>query len=524
VTEVCALIDGSTREPLSNPVLRALGEGRSITLSDQTTLLSKAGKEFAISDSTAPIRSRDGDIIGTVLVFRDVTEERSRATQLAWEAAHDPLTQLRNRTSFVREVTKALPKKQHPHPHHVMCYLDLDHFKVVNDTCGHAAGDELLQQVAELWRAQIRASDVLARIGGDEFGLLLYNCDLDRATRIAQDFCDTIRAFRFTYNGKVFKIGVSIGIVPIGHASSTVESIFGRADTACYQAKQKGRNRIQVYQDRQIHSLSQSSGNQLRSRINTALETNLFCLHQQSITPTKPYLQQTEFCEVLLRLDEHKLDQQRLDNVSREGLMPPMGFLPSAERYHLMPKIDRWVVNAVLWHISHHASQDSITYSINLSAASLEDADFIEFLQEQLQQSNIQPEVLCFEIEESVAIDNLQQTIRFTNAIKQIGCQIAIDDFGSGLSSLTYLQHLSVDYLKIDGDFVKEIANDPLIFAMLTAIQQVSQFMNIKTIAKSVENLSILNQVQAIGIDYVQGYHNSRPEPLRQVEPAIALP
>ncbi|MGD1866944.1 MAG: EAL domain-containing protein [Phormidesmis sp.] len=520
ITDVCHLINGDTREALRNPALQAIEEGQSITLSDQTTILSKAGKEFAISDSAAPIRSSDGDIIGTVLVFRDVTEERSRVTELAWKATHDPLTHLRNRTSFVASLSEALKKQQHPQPHHVMCYLDLDNFKVVNDTCGHVAGDQLLKQIADLWRSRIRASDVLARLGGDEFGLWLYNCDNERATLIAQDFCDSIQSFRFTYNGKVFKVGVSIGVVPIdphSKATDSVQAIFGLADNACYQAKQQGRNRIQLHQHNNPCLATESSGSQLRSRLNTALETNLFCLHQQPISPTKPHLQQTEFCEVLLRLDEQKPSESK---TGKQGtrLMPPMGFLPSAERYHLMPKIDRWVVDTVLWHIAQRPCQESLTFSINLSAASLADSSFPQFLQQRLSCYDIRPHVLCFEISEKVAIANLQQTIHFTRELKQLGCQIALDDFGSGLSSLTYLKKIPVDYLKLDGDFVREVANDPLIYAMLQAINQVSQFMGIKTIAKSVENIAILQEIRSIGIDYIQGYHNSKPQPLSPVE------
>ncbi|MEM9152235.1 MAG: EAL domain-containing protein [Cyanobacteria bacterium P01_F01_bin.3] len=524
ITEVCQLIDGITRIPLANPALQAIEEGRPITLSQQTTLLSQSGREFAISDSAAPIRSNDGDIIGTVLVFHDVSEERSRVSALAWQASHDPLTKLRNRTSFVTALSEVIEKQQQPKPHHVVCYLDLDNFKVVNDTCGHVAGDLLLQQVADLWSSRIRTSDVLARLGGDEFGLLLYNCDVHRATVIAQGFCNSIQSFRFTYNGRVFKIGVSIGVVPIDpHDKETesIQAILGLADNACYQAKQLGRNRIQLY--RQEHPLptAASEGNRLRSRLTEALETDSFCLYQQPITSTNPRLQQHTFCEVLLRLDKKTTDSNQSNNTKSKStqLMPPTAFLPSAERYHLMPRIDRWVIEAVLWHIANHSCQAQSIFSINLSAASLEDNSFLTFLQQQLSRYPVRPERLCFEISEKTAIANLQQTIRFTTALKQMGCQIALDDFGSGLSALTYLQKIPVDYLKLDGDFIREIANDPLIYTMLKATNQVSQFMGIKTIAKSVENIAILHKIRSIGIDYIQGYHNSKPQPLLCLEP-----
>ncbi|MEM6868841.1 MAG: GGDEF domain-containing phosphodiesterase, partial [Cyanobacteria bacterium P01_C01_bin.121] len=303
--------------------------------------------------------------------------------------------------------------------------------------------------------------------------------------------------------------------------TESIQAILGLADNACYQAKQLGRNRIQLY--RQEHPLptAASEGNRLRSRLTAALETDSFCLYQQPITSTNPRLQQHTFCEVLLRLDKKTTDSNQSNNTKSKStqLMPPTAFLPSAERYHLMPRIDRWVIEAVLWHIANHSCQAQSIFSINLSAASLEDNSFLTFLQQQLSRYPVRPERLCFEISEKAAIANLQQTIRFTTALKQMGCQIALDDFGSGLSALTYLQKIPVDYLKLDGDFIREIANDPLIYTMLKATNQVSQFMGIKTIAKSVENIAILHKIRSIGIDYIQGYHNSKPQPLLCLEP-----
>lgn len=284
IGQVCHLVDGSTKESLENPAIQAIEEGKAISLSNHPTLISKTGEEFAIGDSAAPIRSSEGDIIGTVLVFHDVTEERGRAKQLAWQAAHDPLTSLFNRQKFIHYLDEAIQETREKNTHHVLCYMDLDHFKAVNDTCGHAAGDDLLRQVADLWRSKIRASDNLARLGGDEFGLLLYDCNLDRAIEITHEFCQSIQSFRFSYEDKIFNIGVSIGIAPVTSSSVSTEQVLQLADSACYSAKNKGRNRVQVYYQDDQEAAQQSADSQWFSRITHALDNNLFVLYEQAIS------------------------------------------------------------------------------------------------------------------------------------------------------------------------------------------------------------------------------------------------
>ncbi|MEL6471655.1 MAG: EAL domain-containing protein [Cyanobacteria bacterium J06623_4] len=501
ILEVCRLIDGTTRKPLSNPSSRAIQEGGTISLSQSSTLISKTGQEFAVSDSASPIRSRNGDIVGTVIVMRDVTEERNRAQRLAWQAAHDPLTHLSNRASFIQSLTNVTHHGKTPQTKHVLCYLDLDHFKTVNDTCGHEAGDQLLKQVADLWRQQIRSSDVLARLGGDEFGLLLYNCDLKRASRIAEDFCNTIQAFRFHFGDKVFNIGVSIGLVAISPEIANIQELLSLADSACYTAKMKGRNRVHVHQTKEQCSLMISHNSQWRTRLTLALETDLFCLHRQAIAAANHTIPEKQHSEVLLRLRDDSSGQ----------LMAPMGFIPTAERFQLMEQIDRWVLKHALWQLTQ-APNDSL-YSINLSAASLNDSSFPYFLKQQLAHYGIQPSRLCFEIKEVVVIANLNRAAIFTRELHQLGCQIALDNFGSGLSALSYLKNLSVDYLKIDGHFIKEAPLDPVTYAMLKAIQQMSRAMQLQTIAKSVESKDVLETVRVLGIDYVQGYEVSQPQP-----------
>lgn len=505
VSQVCNLIDGNTRKPLHNPAIKAIQEGQSVTLSSHPTLISKSGEEFAIGDSAAPIRATNGDIIGTVMVFHDVTEERGRAKQLAWQATHDPLTHLFNRQRFLQSVDSAIEEAKLGQVHHVLCCMDLDHFKAVNDTCGHAAGDELLIQISNLWRNQIRSSDSLARLGGDEFGLLLYGCDMDRAITIAEGFCNSIRTFRFHYQGHTFRLGVSVGVVPISGQTTDTQEVLKLADSACYSAKNKGRNRVQVYYPNDDDIAQQSSDSQWFSRITEALDKDQFCLYQQIITKAVTQADDMPFCEILLRLKQ---------NDSSE-VMLPMSFIPPAERYNLMPKIDRWVIEHFLTYLAEHPSPIKMLYTINLSGSSINDDDFVDFLKEQLEKHPIDPTQICFEITETVAISNLQKAADFILDIKQLGCKFALDDFGSGMSSFTYLKNLPVDYLKIDGNFVREAPTDNVICAMLTAINQVGHVMGLETIAEYVEDDDILAKVQDIGIDYAQGYGISYPKPLQ---------
>ncbi len=507
IAEVCQLVDGSTKQQLSNPAIRAIHEGKATSLSNHPTLISKTGEEFAIGDSAAPIRSSTGDIIGTVLVFHDVTEERGRAKQLAWQAAHDPLTRLFNRQKFIQSIDGVILEAQTRQTHHVLCCMDLDHFKAVNDTCGHAAGDQLLKQVADLWRSKIRASDSLARLGGDEFGLLLYDCDLDRAIAIANNFCQSIQEFRFAYEDKLFSIGVSIGLVPVTTHSINTKQVMQLADSACYSAKHKGRNRVQVYYQNDEEAAQQSNDSQWFSRITHALDNDLFVLYEQAIAATHTSSTDVELCEILLRLPT---DCSLVDGI--ENTIMPMAFLPTAERYDLMPKIDRWVVTACLAHISKQPKPLKKLYSINLSGSSLNDESFIDFLKQALQEHPGQAKSLCFEITETVAISNLQKIASFILELKKLGCYFALDDFGSGMSSFTYLKHLPVDFLKIDGNFVKEAPVDKIVCAMLEAINQVGHVMGLKTIAEYVENQTILKKVRELGIDYVQGYEIQRPQ------------
>lgn len=502
ISEVCKIVDSNTRQLLQNPALQAIKEKKSISLSNYPTLISKTGQEFAIGDSAAPIRSTTGDVLGTVLVFHDVTEERGRAKQLAWQAAHDPLTKLFNRKTFMGTVDDAINQLSTSGAQHILCYLDLDHFKAVNDTCGHAAGDQLLRQIADLWRGQIRQTDILARLGGDEFGLLLYNCQLTRAIQIADEFCRNIQSFRFLYDGKVFSIGVSIGIVPMTSRYTNGEHVMQLADAACYTAKNKGRNRLQVYHpdDDSIHQ--QTKEVQWFSRVTEALDENQFQLYYQTIEAVVAGSMDNRLCEILLRLPNPRTGK----------ISPPMAFLPTAERYNLMPRIDRWVVDRFLTYLASHQPSPKTIYSVNLSGSSINDESFIVFLEERLKQYPINPQILCFEITETLAIANLQKAADLILNLKKLGCHFALDDFGSGMSSFSYLKYLPVDYLKIDGNFVKEAPTDEVLCAMLQSINHIGHIMGLKTIAEYVENTAVLEKVRSLGIDYAQGYAISYPK------------
>lgn len=504
ISDVCNIVDSNTGKPLQNPALQAIKEKKAISLSNHPTLISKTGQEFAIGDSAAPIRSTSGEVLGTVLVFHDVTEERGRAQQLAWQACHDSLTELFNRKKFINAVDSAIDKLFDTNSQHMLCYMDLDHFKAVNDTCGHAAGDRLLRQVADLWRRQVRQTDVLARLGGDEFGLLLYDCKLARATQIAEAFCNSIQGFRFPYDGKVFSLGVSVGIVPISSHNTNSEQVMQLADAACYAAKNKGRNRVQVYHPDDDGINRQTEDVKWFSRVTEALDENQFQLYYQTIESAIPDADDIRLCEILLRLP----------NLCTGEIALPMAFLPTAERYDLMPRIDRWVVKRFFTYLASHTPTPKTIYSVNLSGSSINDESFVGFLEEQLQQYPIDPKILCFEITETLAISNLQKAANLILKLKKIGCHFALDDFGSGMSSFSYLKHLPVDYLKIDGNFVREAPTDEVLCALLQSINNIGHIMGLKTIAEYVENQAVLEKVRTLGIDYAQGYAISYPQPL----------
>ena len=506
IAEVFKIVCEIARKPLDNPVERVLQGHRPVGVSDRTVLIARDGSEYPIDDSAAPIRARDGRTIGAVLVFRDVTRSRQLAHQLSWQAAHDELTGLLNRRAFEQKLAGAIASVREKNQHHVLCYLDLDQFKIVNDTCGHIAGDELLRQVTMLLQKRVRTTDTLARLGGDEFGLLLARCSLLEAEKLAEILRKLIHEFRFVWQGNAFALGTSIGLVAIDENTRDLTHILSAADAACYAAKARGRNCFHVYRSNDRELARQRGERQWIVRINQALEENRFCLYAQQIAPVVPNAGENHY-EVLLRLLDKK-----------DRLVPPMAFIPAAERYDLMPEIDRWVIatffSGYQLFLQTHPNCAPTAYTINLSGASVSNRDFLDFLKEQFAQYPISPHSICFEITETAAIANLSQAIQLIDELKQLGCRFALDDFGSGMSSLTYLKNLPVDYLKIDGSFVKNITQSRIDAAMVESFNRIAHEMGIQTIAEFVENQAILNKLRAIGLDYAQGNGIAKPRPL----------
>ncbi|HEY9634250.1 MAG TPA: EAL domain-containing protein [Coleofasciculaceae cyanobacterium] len=511
---VVNLVNEATRELVESPVETVLREGQIVSLTQPTLLITRSGREVAIDDSAAPIHASDGQVIGAVLVLRDVTQERHLERQLSWQASHDDLTGLVNRHEFENRLEQAVIGARTSSQQHTLCYLDLDQFKLVNDTCGHIAGDELLCQVTNLFQSQVRASDTLARLGGDEFGLLLNHCSLESAERVANKLREQLQQFRYLWHDKTFSIGVSIGVVAIDANTQSVTTVLSAADAACYAAKNKGRNRVHVYQADDQELAIQQGQMQWIARLTQALEENRFRLYYQPIVPSLRTSSEEEHYEILLRL------------VDETGnLVMPGTFIPAAERYNLMQAIDRWVIRTLFASLGEHYRENThpssspgevgyCFYAINLSGASLNDEQLIDFVHEQLTLHQLPPQMICFEVTETVAIANLAQAAQFMRSLKQIGCRFALDDFGSGMSSFAYLKNLPVDYLKIDGGFVKQIVSEPIDLAIVEAINHIGHVMGIQTIAEFVENETILDKVTAIGVDYAQGYSIAKPRPL----------
>lgn len=478
---------------------------------DEVILQRNDGVEFIITKSTSPLYADDGVLFGHVTVLHDVTVVRSLSTQLSYQARHDALTGLVNRYEFEHKTQEAIDDASAGDRMHCLAYMDLDQFKVVNDTCGHAAGDMLLRQFAENLKAKVRNADTLARLGGDEFAILLMGCDLEKAHTILEDLLDVVRNFRFTYDNRVFKVGASIGLMEIApNKDFNLSELISAADSACYIAKQNGGNR--VYSHRPEDSEIKERSNQLEwvSRIHLALEQNNFELYIQRIESLGLSLEQ--HCELLIRM--------RGDDGT---IYPPGYFLPAAERHHLMPKIDRWVVSEALSIIASKRDNFPYVCAINLSGQTLSEDGFLDYVMEQINLHGVNAKQICFEITETAVIENLNKARNFIHALRAIGCRFSLDDFGSGLSSFGYLKNLEVDFLKIDGMFVKSIVNNKIDRAMVESINNVGHVIGLHTIAEFAENDEIIQILKEIGVDYAQGYGIAKPEPfLMNLEKAAA--
>ena len=508
--DVMNLLDESGEKPVTVPMQEWLEKGLQAKLSEPALLIRQGdGAEAAIELSGSPIRDSQAEIIGSVMVFHDVTKLRALAMQLAYQATHDPLTGLINRVEFDARVEQAIHSANQNEKQHSLFYIDLDEFKIVNDTCGHPTGDELLIQVTRLLRGCLREADVLARLGGDEFGVLLLGCPLDKAETIAEKLREAVQDFRFRTESNEFRIGTSIGIVPILDSETPLTELMKGADSACYVAKEQGRNRVHVSRPDDKAIAAHHGQMQWMQRIQRAVEEDAFVLYSQPIVAIEGQLTQRRHAELLLRMVENKGTEQ-------EKIIPPSAFLPAAERYHLMPMIDRWVLDKAL-HMLASGSADVrqlTTCSLNLSGQSLSDLKLYDYILKLLEETKVNPKRICFEITESAVIANMEVARQFVKGLRKIGCRFALDDFGSGLSTFDYLKQLEVDYVKLDGSLVRDIATSRVSQAMVHAVNYVTHVMGMKTIAEFVESEQILQALGKLSVDYAQGYAIGKPRPV----------
>jgi diguanylate cyclase (GGDEF)-like protein/PAS domain S-box-containing protein len=462
------------------------------------------GSTVSVALVGAPIIS-EGRVSGIVLVLHDMTQERQYIANLSWQATHDALTGLANRREFEFRLEQALHNLTRQPGRHALMFLDLDQFKLVNDTCGHAAGDELLRHICALLQSGLREGDTLARLGGDEFGILLENCSPESSEKIAETLRQTVQNLHFVWKGRPFVTTVSIGLVHVAQNPATLEALLRAADMACYMAKEKGRNRVQLYHVDDSELSLRFGEMAWVQRLHMALEENRFCLYSQEIATLGHVDTGGGHVEILLRLH---------DEAGR--MILPSSFIPAAERYGLMTSLDRWVVENVFKIIAQCMARQHegpmAMCAINLSGITIGDDEFLIFLRQQFVIHGIPPEMICFEITETSAISNLSSAIKFINELKGLGCYFSLDDFCAGMSSFAYLKHLPVDFLKIDGSFVRDMLDDPINRAMVEVINHIGHVMGKRTIAEFVETPQIEQALLEIGVDYAQGYNIERPQ------------
>ena len=502
VDEIFRAFHEETCEPLENPLAAAIRRLRPVKSVRPMLFIRRDGNEIYIESTASPIRDGTGTVTGGVLVFHDVSESRELNRRLSYHASHDVLTGLVNRREFESRLERALRSAKARETSYALCYLDLDQFKIVNDTCGHSAGDALLGQVGQLLKSKVRWRDTLSRLGGDEFAVLLEACSLDDALRTAESLREAVRNCRFQWEDRTFRLGVSIGVVPITPENEDVASVLSAADSASQAAKEQGRNRVHCFEENDLDLMRRRREMQWAARINSALEEGRFDLYRQAILPLHGGESGLHY-EILLRMRDEQ-----------GKIITPDNFIAAAERYGLTPSIDRWVVeNTLRWLVSEADEREKLAMcSINLSGQSLGDDKFLPFVIEQFHRSGLDASRICFEITETAAIASFSHANRFIQALRELGCKFALDDFGTGLSSFGYLKHFPVDFLKIDGSFVKEILHDPIDREMVRSINEIGHLTNKKTIAEFAENEEIIVMLRNLGVDYAQGYGVSRPQ------------
>jgi diguanylate cyclase (GGDEF)-like protein/PAS domain S-box-containing protein len=502
---LAGFVDEHDRRPLPDPVQQCLAAGARVNLGRRARLVARgSGNELGVEASASPIRGPDGEISGVAIVLQDVSELRGITQQMSYQASHDALTGLVNRREFERRLGEAVEVARAGRQGHVMCYLDLDRFKAVNDTSGHLAGDNMLREIAALIREAVRDSDTVARLGGDEFGVLLVGCPLEKARQIADDIWRAIGEYRFVWKDRIFSVGVSIGLVEVTRESNSLEEILGAADSACYVAKRQVDSHVHVYSARD-EAVARSRGEiHWLQRLQAALRDGYFELYVQPIEPTRPGATGGPAMEVFVRLHD-------------EGQpVAPSEFFPAAERYRLMSLIDRWVLGSALAAIGAGAIRlpPGRSLSINVAGQTLADPSYLEFVVDELDRSGVPPQQICFEVAETSVIGNIEQARRFIDVLHGMGCRFALDDFGTDLGGFANLRQLPMDYLKIGGDFMRDLGRDSVNQAMVSAVVGMARTLNFRLVAEQIEDLAALEAARAMGIDFVQGYAIGRPRPL----------
>ena len=507
---VYRVVDEETGNKVLDPVHHCLAERREVAFLGQRLLVHRDGSKYPIHDSAAPIRNQERKIIGAILVFKDLTQVRRVEDKMEHLASHDPLTGLINRHEFERQLRDTLQARDARGGRHALCQLDLDAFKLVNETCGHTAGDQLIRRIASVIEERVRQQDVLARLGGDEFGILFRDCSPAEAEQRAKEIGEAIHSFRFHWGGRTFTNRVSGGLAPLSASHTGADALLSAADAACFVAKEKGGGSIHVYQPGDREIAERYGEMQWISRLQKALDEDRFRLYHQIIKPLDASSSEPPLSELFVRLIDEK-----------GKLVYPRSFIPAAERYGLIPSIDRWVLSTALRQLrtgGNTVLAENSRFAINLSGLSLGAEGFLDFVVEELGKTRVQPGRVFFEITETSAIANLPMAMRFISVLKGMGCRFVLDDFGQGLSSFSYLKNLPLDYLKIDGGFVREMVADPIHAALVESIHDIGEVMGLRTIAESVEDEATLEALLQIGVDYVQGYLLQRPRPLTKVK------
>jgi diguanylate cyclase (GGDEF)-like protein/PAS domain S-box-containing protein len=505
--DVATLVDEADRRSLGDPVRKALTTGGRVSVGKRAVLVPSNGAvEHSVEISVSPLRPDGNEIGGVVIVLHDTSEMRGLARQMTYQASHDALTGLVNRREFERRLQEALESAHAGDVTHALAYLDLDRFKAVNDTCGHTAGDNMLREVATLIKDAVRDSDTVGRIGGDEFALLLVGCPLDKARQIADDVVRSVNDYRFVWKDKIFNVGVSLGLVEIGRDGGVIEDLMNSADSACYVAKKQGGVHVHVYSAREEANARHRGEIHWLQKLQGALRDNKFELYYQPIVHARAGGVSGPALEVFVRLEAE----------NGEPSAPPSQFIRAAERYRLMPLVDRWVVQAVLSALGRGGLKlpQKRSVAINISGQTLGDAEFLEFVVECFDHTGASPADICFEVTESSVVASLDHARRFIQVLHGMGCEFALDDFGSGLSSFANLKTLPMDYLKIDGSFIRNLAVDTVNQAVVAAMIDLSRSLNFRVVAEQVEDQSSLDTVKRMGIDFVQGFIVGRPQRL----------